>query len=155
MSRWSVYERFCDLATVYLGLGSNVGDRAAYIGRAIQEMSNRGIQVNKISSLIETDPVGGPPQGKFLNAAVECETALSPANLLKILKSIEHALGRVRTVTDGPREIDLDILMYDQLNMTTPYLTIPHPKMHLREFVMAPLREIAPDIAKDIKPCVS
>jgi 2-amino-4-hydroxy-6-hydroxymethyldihydropteridine diphosphokinase len=143
------------MAIVYLGLGSNLGDRAGHIDRAIQDMAKCGIKVCKMSAVIETDPVGGPPQGKFLNAVVECETQLSPAELLKILKDIERSLGRVKTVTDGPREIDLDILMYDQLKLDVPGLTIPHPKMRSREFVMAPLREIAPQLAKDIEQCAS
>jgi 2-amino-4-hydroxy-6-hydroxymethyldihydropteridine diphosphokinase len=142
------------VAIVYLGLGSNLGDRADYINRAIQEMNNRGIRVRKMSTVIETDPVGGPPQGQFLNAVAECETKLTPAELLETLQHIEQTIGRVKTVKDGPREIDLDILIYDQVKLTTPGLTIPHPKMNSREFVMIPLREIAPHIAKDIEQCV-
>jgi 2-amino-4-hydroxy-6-hydroxymethyldihydropteridine diphosphokinase len=143
------------LAIVYLGLGSNLGDRTAYLNRAIQEMNNHGIAIRKMSSVIETDPVGGPPQGKFLNAVAQCETAFTPAELLQTLQAIELHLGRIKTVTDGPRVIDLDILIYDQIKMELPGLTIPHPKMRSREFVMAPLREIAPHIAKDIEQCVS
>jgi len=142
------------MTTVYLGLGSNLGDRAAYLNRAIQDMNSRGIHVRKMSSVIETDPVGGPPQGKFLNAVAECETTLTPDELYDVLKEIERSIGRVKTVQDGPRVIDLDILLYDQIKIKTPSLNIPHPKMRSRAFVMIPLREIAPNVAKDIEQCV-
>jgi 2-amino-4-hydroxy-6-hydroxymethyldihydropteridine diphosphokinase len=143
------------MAIVYLGLGSNLGDRADYMSRAIQELGKNGVRLKKMSTVIETDPVGGPVQGKFLNAAAECETNLSPAELLKTLKNIERTMGRTKSVTDGPRIIDLDILLYDQVKMNTPELTIPHPKMLSRSFVMVPLREIAPHITKDIEQCAS
>ncbi len=143
------------MAIVYLGLGSNLGDRTAAISQAVQELNKNGIQVRKLSSVIETDPVGGPPQGKFLNAAAECETQLSPTELLKALQNIERVIGRIKNVTDGPRIIDLDILIYGQVKMKTPELTIPHPKMLSRAFVMTPLREIAPHIIKDTEQCAS
>ncbi len=118
-------------------------------------MNKSGIRVQNISSIIETDPVGGPPQGKFLNAVAECETALTPIELLKTLQNIERNLGRVKAVQDGPREIDLDILVYDRVRIEIQGLTIPHPKMRFRDFVMVPLREIAPHIVKDLEQCVS
>ena len=138
------------MAIVYLGLGSNVGDRRAFLAQAVAEMEEFEIDVRKISSIIETKPVGGPiGQDKYLNAVLECETDLSPEDLLEILQSIEHKLGRVRTVQDGPRTIDIDILLYDELQIKTANLTIPHPRMLNRDFVMIPLKEIAPQIAKD------
>jgi len=127
-----------------------MGDRRAFLAQAVAEMEESEINVRKISSVIETMPVGGPvAQDKYLNAVLECETDLSPEDLLEILQSIEHKLGRVRTIKDGPRPIDIDILLYDQLQVKTSNLTIPHPRMLKRDFVMVPLKEIAPHIAKD------
>lgn len=114
-------------------------------------LSGKGIILEKISSIIETDPVGGPPgQGKFLNAVVKIHTDLSPHALLACLQSIELGLGRVRKEHHGPRTIDLDILFYDDVVIQTPELTIPHPLMHEREFVMNPLNEIAPEKYKEL-----
>jgi 2-amino-4-hydroxy-6-hydroxymethyldihydropteridine diphosphokinase len=143
------------MTTVYLGFGSNLGDRAGYIEAAIRDMAKRGIKVRKMSTVVETDPVGGPPQGKYLNAVAECETELTPADLLINLKEIEKKLGRVKTVPDGPRTIDLDILLYDHLKIKQDHLVIPHPKMASRDFVMGPLREIAPEVAQEIESCAS
>ncbi len=131
---------------VYLGLGSNLGDRQANIEKAIHLLNEKGIEVLKQSTLIETDPVGGPPQGKFLNAAIEVKTQLSPQELLQQLKTIEKKMGRVKTVHHGPRPIDIDILIYDDVKIETEELTIPHPKIFEREFVLKPLREIAPHL---------
>ena len=110
-------------------------------------MEENGIKILKQSSLIETEPAGGPPQGKFLNAVIEIETSLKPLELLNVLQNIEQQLGRVRSIPNAPRTIDLDILLYDQINMQTPGLTIPHPRMFEREFVLKPLKEIAPQYA--------
>lgn len=123
-----------------------MGDRVAFIGQAIRELPARGIQITKMSSVIETEPVGGPPQGKYLNAVAECETQLSPERLLLSLKEIEKSMGRVNTVKDGPRVIDLDILLYDQIQLNKSDLTIPHPRMYFRDFVLNPLKEIAPHL---------
>lgn len=98
----------------------------------------------KMSSVIETEPVGGPPQGKYLNAVMEGSTTQTPEELLENITAIEKLMGRVRTVKDGPRVIDIDILLYDQLSVNLPHLTIPHPRMHSRVFVLEPLKEIAP-----------
>ena len=127
---------------VYLGIGSNVGDREGHIKKAIDLLKNNDIEILKASALIETKPVGGPPQGKFLNGAIKIKTNLSPKELLATLKSIEQAVGRTKTVKDGPREIDLDILLYEDIEVTSEQLTIPHPRMHEREFVLKPLKEI-------------
>ena len=105
----------------------------------------------KRSAMMETDPVGGPAnQGKFLNGVLKIETPISPQKLLLQLNLIEQQLGRVRTVPNGPRPIDLDILLYDQLDVKLPRLTIPHPRMLERSFVMDPLKEIEPELAKEL-----
>jgi 2-amino-4-hydroxy-6-hydroxymethyldihydropteridine diphosphokinase len=130
------------MSIVYLGLGSNLGDRVKNIHEAVRLLNETGVRPIKLSSIIETDPVGGPPQGLFLNAALKAETGLSPSALLKAVHAVELLLGRVRTVKDGPRTIDVDILIYDDLTLDTPELVIPHPRMREREFVMRPLREI-------------
>ncbi len=131
---------------VYLGIGSNMGNRDEHIRQALHYIEEESMTILKQSSVIETDPVGGPPQGKFLNLVIEIETSLKPHDLLHTLKNIEHKLGRVKTIQDGPRPIDLDILLYDNKTLTTPELTIPHPRMFQRSFVMTPLKEIAPQL---------
>lgn len=98
---------------------------------------------------METDPVGGPPQPKFLNAVAKIETRLSPVELLNQCHGIEKELGRVRDVPNGPRPIDLDILLYDRLVLDTPRLTIPHPRMFERAFVLEPLKEIEPALLEE------
>ncbi len=138
------------LAVVYLGLGSNMGDRDAHLKQAIQELESCGVRVHKMSSIIETDSVGGPPQGKFLNAVAQCETAIAPLELLHIIQNIEKIMGRVKTVANGPRVIDIDILLYNKLTMQSSELTIPHPRMFERAFVMNPLKEIAPEVIKGL-----
>ena len=131
----------------YIGAGSNLGARESYINRAVEYLSsNSRIKVDKVSSLFETEPKGGPPQGKFLNCAVKIETSLSPSNLLKFLQETEKNLGRVRTVKNGPRTIDLDILLYGKEKIDYPDLRIPHPEMFNRLFVLIPLLEIEPEI---------
>jgi len=136
------------LATVYLGIGSNLNDRRKNIDQALALLQEKGGEVLRCSTIIETDPVGGPPQNKFLNGVVQIQTELSPQKLLKVLKEIEITLKRTRTEINGPRTIDLDILLYDNLHINTNELTIPHPRMFDRDFVMKPLREIAPEITR-------
>ena len=104
------------------------------------------ITVEIISQVYETEPVGGPPQGDYLNGVVGIETTLAPMELLSVLKKIETDLGRVKNVKNGPRVIDLDILVYDDISMATEELTIPHPGIEEREFVLKGLREIAPHL---------
>ncbi len=131
----------------YLGLGSNVGRRKKNILMAISLLNRRGIKVLNCSSIIETEPIGGPLlQRKYLNAVIRVKTVLSPLGLLEAIKHIEHFLGRVRTIKNGPRTIDIDILLYGHTVMHTPELTIPHPRMFSRDFVMAPLMEIYPEV---------
>lgn len=116
------------------------------IQRSLAELKNKGIAVNKVSTIIEADPVGGPAQGKYLNAVAECETSQAPLELLITVGIIEQQMGRTRTVKDGPRVIDVDILLYDQLSINLPNLIIPHPRMYSRAFVIDPLKEIAPHL---------
>ncbi len=130
------------MSVVYLGLGSNLGDRAKNIQDALGLLAKFGIQILKVSSIIETSPVGGPPQGLFLNAAVKVETSLPPLKLLGIINQIESLLGRVRTIPNAPRPMDIDILLYEDVIMNDPVLVIPHPRMNERDFVMQPLNEI-------------
>ena len=136
------------MATVYLALGSNLGDRHSNIRRAIDLLNIAGVHIKRLSTIIETEPVGGPAQGKFLNAVLEAHTELSARQLHSKTKDIEAKLGRVHREVDGPREIDIDILLYDDLVLDFPDLTIPHPRMSQRDFVMGPLKEIAPHIAE-------
>ncbi len=131
------------MATAYLGIGSNLGNRRKNIHTAIEKLKSiKGVEVEKVSSIIETEPEGGPPQGKFLNCAIEIETGLSPFGLLRHLKKIEKELGRVKTVRNAPRVVDMDILTFGNKKINTPRLKIPHPRMHEREFVIRPLKEL-------------
>ena len=130
---------------VYLGIGSNLGDRESNINTAINIINNdEYTRVQKVSSVIETAPVGNVEQGDFLNAAMEVETLRTPEEFLEIIEEIEKILQRERIVHWGPRTIDVDILLYDDLIMNTEKLTIPHICMHERKFVLAPMTEIAP-----------
>jgi len=130
--------------TIYLALGSNIGDREAHLRAAIGEMSAAGISVLRESPIYETEPVGFTDQRWFLNMVVEAETALFPMQLLARVGKIERKLGRVRTMVNGPRTIDIDILLYANAVVRTPQLEIPHPRMHERRFVLAPLADLAP-----------
>ncbi len=133
---------------VYLGLGSNLGNREANINAALKKLGAAGITIEKTAAFLETEPVGGPAQGKFINTVAKACTKLSPEEILTQIQTIEKSLGRVRGVKNGPRTIDIDILLYDQLKIKKPNLTIPHPRMKEREFVMTPLNEIAPNMIK-------
>lgn len=127
----------------YIGIGSNIGDRQGYIEGALRKLKEADdISVNKVSSIYETEPVGGPVQARYLNAAIEIETELEPKELLRKLQAIEKELGRKRAVKNWPRTIDLDILLYGDKKINEPDLKIPHPRMNEREFVMKPLKEI-------------
>ena len=114
-------------------------------------LKQHNMKVLKSASIIETDPVGGPKQDKFLNSVIKVQTELEPKELLKVLKNIENQLGRVKTIQDGPRPIDLDILLYDDLKLNTPSLIIPHPRMLERDFVLIPLKEIANDLVEKLQ----
>jgi 2-amino-4-hydroxy-6-hydroxymethyldihydropteridine diphosphokinase len=131
---------------VYLGMGSNRGDRVANLQRAMEELGNAGVHVQRASSFYKTEPVDFGPQAWFLNCAVEALTALMPMQLLKAVKSVERALGRRPGVNKGPRPIDIDILLYENVVVRTAALTIPHERMNERRFVLVPLRELAPAV---------
>ena len=133
------------MSIVYIGLGSNIGNREENCRKAIKLLKENGIAVKKESSMHETEPWGVKDQPKFINMAIEIETNKNPEDLLGILKNIERQIGRTESVKWGQRIIDLDIVLYDDLNIETPHLEIPHPFMHEREFVLKPLCEIAPD----------
>jgi len=127
---------------IYLALGSNLGERLEFIHKAVKELEISGVQVLKLSSVIETDPVGGPSQGKYLNAVLKACTNHSPEELQVITQGIERKLGRVKKIVNGPRVIDIDILLYGDIKLITSKLLIPHPRMLERSFVMKPLEEI-------------
>ena len=130
---------------VYISLGSNMGDREAHINAALEALENKPeILVQKVSEYVESDPYGGVEQDAFINAAAKLKTLLSPEELLLFLHETEDNENRVRTIHWGPRTLDLDILMYDDLILDTEQLTIPHADMQNRDFVLAPLAEIAP-----------
>ena len=136
------------MAIVYLGIGSNVGDRQANIDRALELLKEiEDTEVIAVSAMLETDPVGGPPQGKFLNGAVKIKTDLMPLDLLSKLAGIERRLGRPKSAAaNEPRTLDLDILFYDDVVIVEgKHLSIPHPRIAERLFVLQPLLEIAPD----------
>ena len=132
------------MGNAYVALGSNLGDRERALRLALQKIGELpGTRVARSSSFHETDPVGGPSQGKFLNAAARLETGLEPLDLLRGLQKIEREMGRpAEHERWGPRVIDLDLLTYDNLALNTPELTLPHPRMQERRFVMIPLHEI-------------
>ena len=129
---------------VYLSLGSNQGDRRAHLRAAVDDLAPE-LEVIRISSWYETEPVGVTRQPEFLNLALAANTNLEPVDLLKKLKATEHRIGRRPTYRWGPRVVDMDIVLYDRLVLETPELTIPHPEMLRRGFVLLPLAEIAPD----------
>lgn len=131
--------------TVYIALGSNLGDRAANLAAAIAALAPR-VEVTARSGIYETAPWGYADQPAFLNQVVAGRTALGPREVLAWLKEIESRVGRTKTFRYGPREIDLDILFYDDLTLDEPGLTIPHPRLHERAFVLVPLARIAPDL---------
>lgn len=130
---------------VYLGLGTNLGDKRKNLNDAIRMLKNLVGEVEKVSSVIETEPEGFKSDNMFLNTVVKVRTALSPFELLDITQDVEKSLGRKEKSSNGiyhDRVIDIDILLYDDINISTPRLVIPHPRMTQREFVMTPLAEI-------------
>lgn len=136
------------MTRVFIGIGSNEGDRLTHISRAIKALGSLiGTRVVQMAVIAETEPVGGPPQGPYLNTVVELDTTLAPRELLSALKAIEQQLGRKpESERWGPRPIDLDILLYDDQVLKTPTLVIPHPRMHERQFVLEPLAQISPNV---------
>jgi 2-amino-4-hydroxy-6-hydroxymethyldihydropteridine diphosphokinase len=138
--------------TACIALGSNLGDRRGYLDRALEALRGRaGVTVNRVSPIYETVPVGGPPgQEPYLNAAAELQTDLAADLLLEALLEIEQGLGRVRAERDGPRTIDLDLLLYGDLVRDDPHLTVPHPRLHQRLFVLRPLADVAPGVVHPV-----
>jgi 2-amino-4-hydroxy-6-hydroxymethyldihydropteridine diphosphokinase len=137
------------MVTCFIGIGSNVGDRLAYIQAAVKKIKMLNLtKVRRLSKVIESKPQGGPPQGPYLNAVVEIETELSPYQLLAGFQAIESGLGRIRTVPNAPRTIDLDILTFGEVSLNEAALCIPHPRIMERDFVLGPMRELCPDVIK-------
>lgn len=134
------------MAIVYIGIGSNLDDRHNNCHRAIKLLKHNGLLVTKQSSMYETEPWGVNDQPFFINMAIELKTELKPLELLELLKKIEKDMGRKETARWGPRIIDLDILLYNQITLHAEALTIPHPLMHERDFILKPLSEIAEDL---------
>jgi 2-amino-4-hydroxy-6-hydroxymethyldihydropteridine diphosphokinase len=132
---------------VFLGLGSNLGDRKQHLCRAVKALERHGLR--RLSSVYETDPVGGPAQERYLNLVAELDTDLGPRDLLAVCRGLEAAAGRVRDVRWGPRSLDVDVLWVEGVTVDDPDLQIPHPRMWDRRFVLAPLRELAPDLVDE------
>lgn len=132
------------MTRAFLGLGSNLGDRAALLDAAVDRLVAVGLVA--VSPRYETDPVGGPEQDPFLNLVVELDTDLSPRQLLAVCGRLEAAASRVRIERWGPRTLDVDVLWVDGVAVSEPDLEVPHPRMWARRFVLAPLRDLAPDL---------
>jgi 2-amino-4-hydroxy-6-hydroxymethyldihydropteridine diphosphokinase len=140
------------LALVYLGLGSNLGDRRQNLQAALEALDRTpAVRVLRVSSFRQTAPYGVEDQPEFLNGVVEIETELDPPTLLAAVKRIEREMGRVTSFRWGPRLIDIDILLYDRLRWDTPELTIPHPGILERLFVIEPLAELAPERLEELR----
>ena len=143
--------------TAYIGIGSNLGTPEKNCTKAIEKISNtKDIKIISKSSFYQTEPIGGVQQGWFVNSAIEIETDLSPENLLSVLLNLELAMGRIRKEKWGPRLIDLDLLLYGNLVLKKQELTLPHPEIQNRKFVLTPMSEIAenlihPTLKKTIK----
>jgi 2-amino-4-hydroxy-6-hydroxymethyldihydropteridine diphosphokinase len=133
----------------YLALGSNLGDRRAHLQRAIDALDrDEHVDVVAVSQVYATDPVGGPDQDEYLNAVVAVDTTLAPHELLRLAQAVEQAEGRVRTVRWGPRTLDVDLLLHGDATLDDEALTVPHPRMWERDFVLVPLRDVAPDLVE-------
>jgi 2-amino-4-hydroxy-6-hydroxymethyldihydropteridine diphosphokinase len=128
--------------SVFLGLGSNLGDREANLTRGVALLGADGFAISARSSVYETEPVGGPPQGPYLNQVLRGETDLEPESLLAVCLRTEAAVGRVRRERFGPRVLDVDILLYGDRVQDAPALELPHPRLHERLFVLVPLAEV-------------
>jgi 2-amino-4-hydroxy-6-hydroxymethyldihydropteridine diphosphokinase len=137
-----------ELVTVYLSLGSNLGNRQGNLDQALKLLSQR-MQVGKVSSIYDTEPVGNTSQPRFLNLVCEVRTRLTPEGLLAMVKGLEQMMGR-KSRTGEPRIIDVDILLYGDSMVKVKDLEIPHPKMGERQFVLVPLAEIAPDVVHPV-----
>jgi 2-amino-4-hydroxy-6-hydroxymethyldihydropteridine diphosphokinase len=134
------------IKTIYLGLGSNLGDRALNLRRAVEKLESSDLRITRLSPLYETEPMDYRQQPWFLNQVAEGETGLFPVQLLSRVGRVERALGRVRGIPKGPRVIDIDILFFGQAVVRTPRLEIPHPAIAERRFVLVPLADLAPSL---------
>ncbi|WP_341744404.1 2-amino-4-hydroxy-6-hydroxymethyldihydropteridine diphosphokinase [Azonexus hydrophilus] len=144
------------MSLAYIALGANLGDPAATVNAAFAALDQ--LPQSRLlakSALYRTVPVGIADQPEFVNAAALIDTTLAPEALLDALLGIEQAFGRVRAERNGPRTLDLDILLYDDLTLATPRLTLPHPRLHLRAFVLQPLADLAPDLAIPGRGCLA
>jgi 2-amino-4-hydroxy-6-hydroxymethyldihydropteridine diphosphokinase len=138
------------VSRAYLGLGSNLGDRAAMLQLAVDDLAaDPAVRVVAVSRVYETAPVGGPEQDDYLNAVVAIETELGPRALLTLAQRAEERAGRVRTVRWGPRTLDVDVLLVGDLHVDEPDLQVPHPRLRERGFVLAPMRDVAPDLVAE------
>src|SRR5579883_1691383 len=135
--------------TVYLALGANIGDRRGNLAAALQRL-REVVEIDLVSSIYETDPVGYTDQPRFLNIVCRGKTWLDAENLLKYIKEVEAAIGRKPSFRNGPRPIDIDILFYDDLHLEKEHLTVPHPRLRERAFVLFPLAEIAPELVDPV-----
>jgi len=139
-----------NMATIYLSLGSNLGDRAQNISRALNALAARGVRIKRRSSIYQTEPLNVRGDGWFLNCVAEAETNMTPQQFMQTALIIERSMGRQRRrVVEGPKEsrtIDIDILLFGALVVDSPELKIPHPRMAARRFVLVPLAELAPDL---------
>ncbi|MEK9160848.1 MAG: 2-amino-4-hydroxy-6-hydroxymethyldihydropteridine diphosphokinase [Patescibacteria group bacterium] len=131
------------MALAYLGFGSNIGDSRTYIEKALSALKRFGL-IKDVSLFFRTEPVGPVPQAWFVNCVAALETQVAPEELMKASLVIEQEMGRERSISQGPRTLDIDILLYGNSILDTPHLMIPHPRMHERRFVLVPLAEIAP-----------
>ena len=130
--------------SIALALGSNLGDREGHLESGLASLRARSVETLAQSAIYETEPVGGPPQGPYLNLVALVGTDLGPDELLRAALAVEAERGRVRTVRDAPRTLDIDILFHGDLVRRTPSLVLPHPRLHERRFVLVPLAEVAP-----------
>jgi 2-amino-4-hydroxy-6-hydroxymethyldihydropteridine diphosphokinase len=135
----------------YLALGSNLGDRQAHLQFAVDELARHAdVEVVAVSGVYATAPVGGPEQDEYLNAVVAVDTTLAPHDLLHVAQAVEAAAKRVRDVRFGPRTLDVDVLLYDDVTLDDTDLTVPHPRMWERDFVLVPLRDVAPELVTNL-----
>lgn len=146
---WRMLSLGLEVATVYLGLGTNLGQREENLDRALKLLAEK-VQVERFSSFYETEPQGFKEQPFYLNAVCQITTDLKPLELLALAKRIELKMGRKKSFRNAPREIDIDILLYDDLKMDTLELTIPHAHLTKRAFVLVPMAEIAPELVEPV-----
>lgn len=136
-----------EIVTAYIGLGSNLGDRAGNLLLAVRGLTEAGFAVQRLSGIYETEPVGTESEQRFLNMAAEVRIAgISPVQMMARMLRIEYLLGRMRPTPKAPRTVDLDLLFYNSLQIQTEFLTLPHPRLHLRKFVLVPLDELSPHL---------